>query len=239
MGKFELSLNNDEEIIKAIQNIILSKHPIIENRIDILFNYPSPVMDIILNFYSDKNNDKFTQILFCDGNENMRCGISEQLFINDYISIDVLCNLIHYILSDHDHIKSISKENDLIKLVFGVDVKNENIKGISCGDINLQLDFKKLDEHNKVSDYYLREIVNCFYDQLKYTDSFRREYNEYCLLLKEKFVNSLTDRELYDFIEMLDSNDLHSLLLNMCNERFIELYDDFKRKNTIGKHLIK
>ena len=92
------------------------------------------------------------------------------------ISLNVLNNIIEFILSDHDHISSILKYNDTITLKFAVNLKDENMRGISCGDIELELNFRFHSNKKELSDYYLKGIINGFYDKLKNTETFKNEY---------------------------------------------------------------
>ena len=44
-------INDEKEIIEFIKKIIVSYYPIVDDRLDILTNYPTPTLDICFNFF--------------------------------------------------------------------------------------------------------------------------------------------------------------------------------------------
>ena len=234
MEKLELDYNNDNEILKIIIDIILKRHPIVNDRVDILFEYPRTSMDIIFRFY-EVEDKQYTRIYFTDGTDITKYSIPEQLIINNLVSTKMLCNLIYYILNDHDHIKNISIQDNFISLSFDVNMNDDNMNGISCGDINLRLDFCCINDSRLLINDYLTNIISNFYDKLKHVKSFNEQYNKYRSLLQDNIINSMSDEELHDFINLLDNYDLCNMLLGISNEHFFELYDDFKKQKIKNK----
>lgn len=240
MKKYELSYDKDDEIVKIIKNIILSRYLILEDRMDVLFKNPRPAMDINLYFYKDGNDNDFTEIMFTDGTENSKCSMPERISINGLISFQTITNLIYFILSDHDYIKDIYKNVSEFKLSFDINLNDDNIHGVSCGTIGLRLDFSSYPSHEELLNNYIKIIINNFYNELKYTENFKREYNKYCSLTKEKIINSLSEDDLHLFTHLLNYEELCNILLNIPNDRFIELYDEFEnKKRNEEKILIK
>lgn len=234
MGKFELNYEKDKEILQRIKDIILNRFPVLDDRLDILFTNPRPSMKIFMNF-SEYDNKEFTQISFSFGTELFKKSVPESLKVDGLISNDVLISIISFILDDHDVIKSINKFEKNIFLSFEVDLRNDNMKGMGCGEIELELDFKFCPNPEEALNSYLKTIVNSFYEKLKHTETFKREYNKYCLLAKEKIINSLTQDELYSLVSLLDNKDLCEMLLNLSNERFIEIYNEFENQKARKK----
>lgn len=233
MERVELNSDKNIEILQEIKEVILNKYPIIDDRFDIITSYPRPAIDIDINFYNDDENIEATGILFCAGTEVMKTSIPERLVINGLISPKIVIDLISFIISDHNYIKNITRTDNQIKLIFDIKMTEENMCGMSVGEIGLELDFHKYLNHENLLNSYLKEIVNTFYEQLKETDSFKKEYAEYCLLAKEKVINSFNEQDLQMFMELLSNEDICRMLLDMPNNRFIELYSIFKNKEKV------
>lgn len=234
MSKYEICYEKDNEILNTIKGVILKYYPVLENRLDVLFSYPSPTLDIYINFnnYDNKNHTQFT---FGVGSEVLNCGTPDSIMVDGLVSSKVIVDLIGFILSDHDIISSINKTDKQINLSFKVNMKDENMCGIGCGEIKLNLEFYTYENHKELLDSYLNIIVTSFFDKLKNTESFKREYNDYCLMVKEKVINFLTEEQLHIFINMLNNEDLCEMLFNMPNDRFIEVYENFQNQKKLIK----
>ena len=238
MKKYELNYNNNVKILDEIKKIILKRHPIVDDRLNIL--YPSskdprcPEMEIQFLFYKIDNKN-ITQILFLDGTSSYKSNIPEQIEINDLISKNILCDLISYLLTDHNLFENIYKYNTSIELPLIVDGRDENLHGISCGKIILKLDFNSHPDNELLMNEYLKVITTTFYEQLKRTNTFQKDLSNYCNNVKSEFINSLTTEELKQFINLLNNNDLCNLIYSMPNNRFIELYNKYNKEEKIKK----
>lgn len=241
MGKcYELSQEKDAEIVEAVKQIMLNQYPKLENRMDILFDYPNPAMDIAIRFYKDEKRGERTRIQFLNGHENAKISMSEYIIIDGLLSLKALCDIISFLLSDHDRIGNINRDESKINMTFVVDMRDDNMQGVGCGPIGLELDFHQYKNYESLQKSYLKVIAGNFYEQLKGTPSFRREYNEYCSFRKQVIINSFTEETLHQFIRLLDNKDLCELLLELPNDRFLEVYDTFSNtKEQEGKQLFK
>lgn len=241
MEKYELTYDNDAEILKCIQEVILERHPIVEDRLHILypsFNEPrTPEMEIDFNFYKVDNND-ITQICFQDGTSNYRQSIPNRIEINGLISKKVICDLISYLLTDHDVFKDIYIHETSILLPMIVDGRDENMHGISCGEIILNFDFHYHPDSKLLCNQYLKVIATTFYEKLKGTNTFKREFSNYCDNMKIDFLKSLTFEDLKRFIDLLNYDDLNGLVYSMPNDRFVQLYNEYNNQEE-EKQLIK
>ena len=230
MNNYELNYNNDEEILNCIKKIILNRHPIVQNRLDILYPYfdqpLTPEMEIDFRFHKINDND-ITHILFLDGTDNHKESIHESITINGLISKKAIYDLINYLLTDHDWIKNICKYDTYFQIPMDVGGCEENMHGISCGEINLKFDFYRHPNKQKMLNEYLKFIAINFYEQLKNTSSVKRELSNYCDLVKKEFINSLTDDNLKSFFCLLNNEDLYNLIFSLPNNRFIELYNEY------------
>lgn len=241
MEKYELNYDNDAEILKCIQDVILERHPIVEDRLDILypsFNEPrTPEMEI--QFIPNRiDNKDITEIIFLDGTSNYKQSIPNKIVINGLISKKVICDLISYLLADHDIFKDIYIHETSILLPMTVDGRNENMHGISCGEITLNFDFTYHHDNKLLCKECLKVISTTFYNKLKGTDTFKREFTNYCDNMKLDFLKSLTFEELKKFIDLLDYDNLYNLIYSMPNDCFVQLYNEYNNQEN-PKNLIK
>lgn len=239
MKKYELDCDNSNEIIKVIKNIILSKHPIVDDRMDLLMHNPAPAMDIDVDIYKDEKDNSFTNIMFLDGNNSSKTSIEERLNIKSLISTTTINGLIQFILNDHDIIRAIYKNKNGINILFVVDFREENMHGISCGSISLELDFYGYQNHNEILEEYFNSIVTTFNRQLVHTEWFKKGYKNYCIMTKAQLINSLSETDLHKFMSLLTNEDICNLLLDMPDDKFGEIYTELKNIQNDQKNLIK
>ena len=208
-----------------------------------MFDHLRPVMTISLSMYSD-NEESQTQIQFLNGNKNFQMLTPDKIEFDRLTSINILNGIIEFILSDHDYISEFDKFNNTIHLKFVVNWSNEAMRGISCGDIDLNVELGRFSyqsefpNQNEVLDYYIKGIVNRFHQELKNTETYKKEYKKYIALEKAQIINSLTEEELQLFLQQLTTEDICSLLLTLSDDRFREIYDDFEQAKE-QKRLIK
>lgn len=233
MEKHEIGSN--DEILDNIKKIILSRHPIIDDRLAFLLKSKSS-MDININFYNEHNG--ITNIMFLDGTDNYKSSIPEQININNLIDINTINEIIIFLISDHDTISSIYKTETEINLKFVVNLKDEISKGISCCTFGLSLDFYGYDNHEEILNKYFKSIVSTFINKLTHTSWYQQEYTNYINIEKTKIINSLSEENLKALFDLLTNEDRCEMLLEMPNERFAEIYNELtsKQKNLVKKH---
>ena len=237
MEQIKLNYENGEKIIEKVKKIVLDMYPIVEDRLDILFSHPTPTMNIQLCLYVDEEkNLTYTNIYFLNGNQNFKSQMPDRININKLISIDTLNGIIEFILSDHNFVSEFSKFNDTIHLKFVVNMRDDNMHGISCGDIELEVILSKFPYQNEfpskkeVLDYYMKGILNRFHQNLKNTETYKKEYKKHIALEKAQIINFLTEEELHLFLGKLTIEDICSLLLTLPDDRFREIYDDLEQE---------
>ena len=195
MKIYELCFDNDKEILQCMKEIILDRHPIVEDRMDVLFpsvhgpRKPEMGIHFIFNRYNDSD---ITQILFLDGTEDFKTTIPDRIQIDGLISKKLVCDFVSYLLTDHDCFRNIYKKATSIELPMVVDARDDNMHGISCGEINLCFDFTHHPDYKSLLNDYLKIITTTFYEELKKTSSFEKEFSDYCNSIKHEFINSLT-----------------------------------------------
>lgn len=239
MEKYELSCNEKEKILRCIKEIIINRHPVVENRLDILYpNFgdpPTPEMEIKFRFLRIEEQD-ITQVIFLDGNHQCKASIPERIRINGLILKEIIIHFIRYLLTDHDHISYMNKSLKSLdfELCFDVDGRDDNMHGIGCGPITIAFDFSKHPDGKRLWNYYLKEIILSFYDQVKETGMMKREFANYCDLVKKEFLDSLTEQDLRTFVGLLNQYDLYQLVRSIPDERFIELYKEYHSSKEDG-----
>lgn len=158
---------NEREIIEKIKSVIISRHPIVEDRFDAVMNCPTPRMDILIKVIRVEDQD-YTVIMFMDGDENARISIPERIKIKGLIKPSTINELIFEILLDHDLITSGAITKEKIVLNFGVDVREDNLTGISCAKILLEVKAPKHPDEKNIIDSYSEEIIKVYTSELQY-----------------------------------------------------------------------
>ncbi len=241
----QISKEDNIDVVDSIKSIVLNRYPILENRMYALELLR--VFEINMKFYKDDFGQEGVYIMFLDGTDNFKSPIPERIMINQLITTEVLCDLIQFIVADHDWMNFLEVPHDnagwqRIKLSFIVNQREDNMCGMGCSDIQLVLDFSNHLNKKELEVQYLDAIVHRFYKQLKDTPYIRRQYHDYCLKEKTKIVNSFSDSELHDFMNLLSTEELCQIVLSLEDQRFIELYQNFMEQKfdyEDSKQLIK
>lgn len=241
MKNYNISnLDNENEILKSLIDTLTSICPIVDDRTDILFPLLGKrVPELEIHFDFRKIDDQeFTQVSFLGGTSDYKCSVPNNMVINKLISKKVVCDFIEYLLNDHDVIRNIYKVHNSIQLPMTINLCDQNMHGIGCGDITLNFDFDRHPDNEKLFDEYLRVIITTFRNKLENTETFKREFSRYCGLVKTELINSLSLDQLKEFINLLDMQDLCSVVYSLPDDRFIELYGEYENQEK-DKQLIK
>lgn len=228
MQEIIINGENNLEIIKEIKKIILNRYPILEDRMDSLWDSQKAI-EINIKFLSEKNKAE-TYVMFLDGVEGFKVATPERIQMNKLITPNMICDLIEFIISDHDYVKGLNQSQDKIELSFGVDMRDDNMKGMECQTIELILDFKYCMDKEELIMQYLKEIISHFASQLQDTAFVQKHLHEYCCNQKAEVINSLASEELRSFIQLLSDEDLCKLLLTLSDNEFANLYNRFMKQ---------
>lgn len=229
MNKSEVNFQKEKELLEEIKKIILGYYPVIDNRMDLLFAAQRPALDICFYYY-EADQKKETQISFLKGTESVKLNTSEKIWLDDYVSSNLIIELISFLLQDHDVISSFWKNSNEIELTFKIDLKEANSRGISCGEIGLKIDYYSCPEKEALMNSLLKKIFLHFFYELKNTTLYQKEYQNYCAFIKEDFRANTTEDELRALLNTLSKDDLMNLITNMSNESFLSLYQTFKKE---------
>lgn len=219
-------------VIDIIQGIILKYCPLTNDRLFLMDDFrKTPEFDIQMIF--DKE-ESFICFLF--GTSSFKSGIIEQLKINKYIDFNELSNLLNFILADHEFIKSINIDKNSLNMIFSINWTNESIKGISCGDITLNMNFKN---NLDLMKQYIIYIFETYSDYLEKTPSFISMKNKYLNSVKEKYLDSLSKDELLAILHNLEESQLRELTYNLDNDIFLNLVKNEQQNNSTKTLLLK
>ena len=214
----------NDNLILFIKNIILKYCPYVENRISILGKAKAQQFDINIDI---KNEE--TQIMFLFGNNNFKQSIDEKVEISRIITFNEIKDIIDYILSDHEIIKELHIYNNELNLNFAINWTDENLKGINCGDITIQIKFND----SNLEKNYLYLLFKTYYSYLIKVPAFKKMRDNYIYKEKESYFENLNKNELINFLNMLNENELRKLLLDLNNDTFIKYYDNDKEKSKV------
>lgn len=215
-----------QELVTYVKSIILTYCPYSDDRLSILGNAKSPEIDIEVNV-----RDNQTQVMFLFGNNSFKQSIPEQIIIPYIIEFDEISEIIDFILKDHEYIQNINLSNNSIGLNFAINWTDESIKGISCGNIGLNIKFNNIELEKQ----YLYLLLQKYYVLLEKTPSFKRIKNEYINSVKKSYINTLDKFQLISLLSALNEDELKELLHNLDNDTFIKFTVESSQQTRVKK----
>ena len=206
-------MKHREDLISYIKSVILKYCPYVENRMSILCNAEAAQLDIEFNICNNES-----QVMFMFGNCNFKRSIPERVTTSYIISFEEICDVIDFILVDHEVIRDINFDSRKIDLKFAINWTDKSIKGINCSDIGLNLNF----ENMEVKKQYLYLLFRRYYTHLEQVPSFKKIKNEYIDSMKRSYFDSLDKNGLITLLNGMRENELRELLHNIDNDIFIK-----------------
>lgn len=211
--------NKDEKILEYIKKILLKYHPLVDDRLETLFG--SSRFDILFDVYSF-NGTENSCISFMDGHEFARSSILDYLELNDIFSLQVVYNLINYILSDHEIVRSFYKTNSDIRFEFNVNICNDNMHGIDCHTIGLIINFRGDKDMSSYLKCFFNNIVVTFFDKIKDTEYMKKQIGEYISEIKNKYLELHNKEEILELLSKLSYSDLKFVIRDMEDNMFMD-----------------
>ena len=202
-----------QDLISYVKSVLLKYCPYVEDRLSILSNGKSPQLDVVLNIC---NNE--TQIMFMFGNNSFKGSVPERTTFSYIIDFEEISEIIDFLLEDHEFIKDINFSNLEIDLKFAINWTERSVKGINCGDIELNLNFENLE----LKKNYLYFIFQRYYTHLEQSPTFKVVKNEYIDSMKHSYFDSLDKTGLITLLNRMGENELKELLHNLDNDIFIK-----------------
>jgi len=206
-------IKHGEDLISYIKSVILKYCPYIEDRLLIFGNAKSPELDIKINI-----NNNESQIMFMFGNSCVKSSIPERVATSYVISFEEICDVVGFLLEDHEVIKDINLYGKKIDLKFAINWTDKSIKGINCSDIGLNLNFENMEIKNQ----YLYLLFQRYYTHLEQVPTFKAIKNEYIDKMKHSYFDALDKTGLISLLNRMCENELKELLHNLDNDIFIK-----------------
>lgn len=217
----------NEEILNQIKSVITTLHPYTDNRLPILLKYPNPSMDIKFYFYPNQ-----TIITFLDGIETKKNSISRKIELPFIVGPNLINNLVAMLLQDHDYISNLVKSSDNLNIGTDVELSLDNISGIACGTINVELDFHGYPNSEELLNGYYDSLVCAFYDQVKGIPSFKYQLEDVGESVKKDVTVNLTKEEMLGILSNLSEEELHRIVNKLSVPVFMKAYQASSSKLT-------
>lgn len=229
---------NQKEILDKIKQEICRIHPILSPRKNDERKEIS-VMEIYFNFGATYDNTPFTVIGFLNGNEHSRSSTFTSYKLDEYINLEMVDQLISYLISQYPYISDFSIFSQSFSLNFAYPCEMENQKGISCDKIILNFS-TRTKEFTPILNQYLSNILVQFTNELSQTPTFQYKYAEYCNNLQRNILNSLNEKEVEQMIETLPIAMKRELLQKLPSQYFLQFYQEhyYQEEKALSKQLI-
>lgn len=214
----------NKDLYSFIKKVILKYFPYVEDRLYFFDDAKKvPQLDICINFNEDKTN-----IMFLVGTYTYKHSVPEKIEIDNYVEFSEIKKIIDFILDDHECISDMYINNGKLKLNFAINWSDRTIKGISCGDVELKLNFN---DNDLLGNQYLYYIAQEYISYLEKTPSFNKLKKEYLDNFKLDYFNSLTKDEMLNLINNLTEEKLRQILIKMDNDLFTNIVGDVEKED--------
>lgn len=225
-----MEITKEKDIAERIISLINELHPVKTPRIDL--NMPSfkrPSTDIIINLI-EEDNVPHTFISILDGTENFKQSVPNGNILTDaFLDINTLKEIIDYILANFPVIYNLSVNEYSISLAFSFSKNSDFLKtsGLSLENMNLEIRIRDLKLQKKLKEYLIF-ILSTYYAELKQTPYWKETIEIY----KKKILFEMDYGYIMDFVSHLSEEEIRKLLVNITNERFIEIMNNMISKET-------
>ena len=233
-----MSTINQKETLNKLKQEICKSHPILNPRKNNEIKENS-VMEIYFTFTATYDDKPITAIGFLDGNEYSRSSTSTFYRLDEYINLEIVNELISYLLTEYPCISDFSLSSQSFSLSFEYSFEMGSQQGISCDKIIL--DFNAYNrEFIPILNKYLSNILVKFTNELSQTSTFKYKYEEYCNNLKRDIINNLSSKEIEQIFKNLSVEIKREMLKNISSQCFFKYYQEQNsNEDTLIKQLIK
>lgn len=209
--------------VQLIKGCLLKHYPIINNRIDEVADLN--IFEIRFQFGSSTEIQEFTNIRFCNGNNRFRLSTNDRLVLCSVINIELIYEIIDWILQDHDVIFNFTIQHQTLSMAFVVNQTEKSIKrGITLGTILLTLDFAKYSKSQELLGNYATAIIERYFKKLKHLKPFKEAAREHFGQLRDSMVDSVSDEVLKQ--RFGDPAILRRMLKEMDPETLARIIDE-------------
>ena len=231
-----MKITNEKEVTQIIINLINKLHPVKTPRIDL--NIPSfkrPATDIIINLVEEENLP-YTFINILDGTQSFKESIEQgKILISNYLDNNTLKELIDFLFLNFPIIYNFNVNENSVSLDFSFSKNKDFLKtpGLSLESLNLEININDLKLKHQLTNYLIF-IMNTYYNELKQTSFWQENMQKY----KEKLILEMEYKFIMGFLSHLNENEIRKLLVNINNERFIEIMNNMNSKETKLERLL-
>ena len=225
-----MEITNEKEVLKKIINIINLLHPVQTPRIDLdMPSFKSPSMDILINLI-EEDNMPHTFISILDGTENFKQSVPNGNILTDtFLDINTLKKIIDYLLANFPVVYNFNVNSNTISFTFSFSKNNDFYitPVISLENISLEIRITDLKLQKKLKEYLIF-ILSTYYVELKQTPYWQETIKKH----KKKILFEMEYGYIMDFVSHLSEEEIRKLLVNITNERFIEIMNNMVSKET-------
>lgn len=225
-----MEITNEKEISEKIIGLINELHPVKTPRIDLdMPSFKRPSTDIIINLI-EEDNMPHTFISILDGTENFKQSVLHGNILTDtFLDINTLKEIIDYLLANFPVVYNFNVNSNSISFTLSFSKNNDFYitPGISLENISLEIRITDLKLQNKLKEYLIF-ILSTYYAELKQTPYWQETIEKY----KKKMLFEMEYGYIMDFVSHLSEEEIRKLLVNITNERFIEIMNDMISKET-------
>lgn len=231
-----MKITNEKEVTQIIIDLINKLHPVKTPRIDL--NIPSfkmPATDIIINFI-EEDNLPYTFINILDGTQSFKESIEQgKILMSNYLDNNTLKELIDFLFLNFPIIYNFNVNENSVSLDFSFSKNKDFLKtpGLSLESLNLEININDLKLKHQLTNYLIF-IMNTYYNELKQTSFWQENMQKY----KEKLILEMEYKFIMGFLSHLNENEIRKLLVNINNERFIEIMNNMNSKETKLERLL-
>ena len=220
----------EKEIAERIINQINKLHPVNTPRIDLdMPSFKRPSTDIIINLV-EKDNVPYTFINVLDGTESCKISAANGcITTNNFLGVNTLKILIDYLLANFPIVYSFNVNSNSISFTLSFSKNNDFYitPGISLESISIEIRITDLKLEKQLKEYLIF-IISSYQNELKQTPFWQENIQKY----KEKMLFEMKYEYLMNIISHLNEDEIRKLLVNISNERFIEIINNFISKET-------
>lgn len=225
-----MEITNEKDIAERIINLINELHPVKTPRVDLnMSSFKSPSMDILINII-EEDNMPHTFISILDGTENFKQSVPNGNILTDaFLEINTLKEIIDYLLANFPVVYNFNVNSNSISFTLSFSKNNDFYitPGISLENISLEIRITDLKLQNKLKEYLIF-ILSTYYAELKQTPYWQETIEKY----KKKMLFEMEYGYIMDFVSHLSEEEIRKLLVNITNERFIEIMNNMVSKET-------
>ena len=225
-----MEITYEKDIAERIINLINELHPVKTPRVDLdMPSFKRPSTDIIINLV-EKDNVPYTFINVLDGTESCKISAANGcITTNNFLGVNTLKILIDYLLANFPVVYNFNVNSNTISSTFSFSKNNDFYitPGISLENISLEIRITDSKLQKKLKEYLIF-ILSTYYTELKQTPYWQETIEKN----KKKILFEMEYGYIMDFVSHLSEEEIRKLLVNITNERFIEIMNNMVSKET-------